>query len=134
MQNNSRKVAPSHYRTKVLPGLKLGRTIGFPTLNLDPEILPEDTPLGVHASLVTYNGQTYQGALYYGPRLVLNETKTILEIFLLGFDQEIYGEEIEFSLQRPIRGIMDFSSFDEMKAQLEKDAQAVKTALTTTQA
>lgn len=124
-----RKVAPSHYRTQVLPGLKLGRTIGFPTLNLDPETIPKDTRLGVHAARVTHNGKAYDGALYYGPRLVLNETKTILEIFLINFNQEIYGEEVEFSIQKHIRGIMDFASFEEMKTQLEQDIEDVKVSL-----
>jgi len=130
--NNLRRVEP--FTALVLPGLKLGRTIGFPTLNLDPDTVPKDTKLGVHAALVKHNGQTYQGALYYGPRLVLKETKTILEIFLLDFDQEIYGEQVEFTLQKHIRGIMDFGSFKEMKSQLEKDVEAVKTALTPVQA
>jgi len=123
----------ANHQRKVLPGQKLGRTIGFPTLNLNPDTVPKDTQLGVHAATVTHNGTTYQGALYYGPRLVLHETKTILEIFLLDFNQEIYGEQVEFTIQKHIRGIMDFDSFEEMKTQLEKDVQAVKTALAATQ-
>ncbi|SRR5258706_10497352 len=114
------------YVGQVLDGHKRGRTIGFPTINLDPHILPEDQEKGVYASLVTYKGNTYTGALYLGPRQVFNETKRVLEIFLINFEQEIYGEEISFSLVKKIRGLIELPSVEALKDQMAKDIEKIK--------
>lgn len=111
---------------EVLHGNQLGRTIGFPTINLDADSIPEDTEPGVYAATVQLKNETYGGALYYGPRLVLDETKTVLEIFLLDFSQEIYGETIQFTLEKWVRGPMDFDTFPALQAQLQKDIQDVR--------
>jgi len=109
------------YKTKVLPGAKNGRTIGFPTVNLDPHILISAFKEGIYASQVKYLGKTYVGALYLGPRLVKGEKNIILEIHILDFNKEIYGEEIMFSVGKFIREIMNFPSMQELKLQIEKD-------------
>lgn len=113
---------------EVLEGNHLGRTIGFPTLNLDTAILPNNQQEGVYSSVVRYGNQSYIGALYVGPRLVMDETKRVLEIHVLNFDQIIYGESIHFQLGRYIRGVKDFGSFAELKIQLIADCMAVEKA------
>lgn len=112
---------------KVLEGNHLGRTIGFPTLNLDPAILQGNQQEGVYASVVKYGNKSYIGALYVGPRLVMDETKRVIEIHVLNFDQIIYGKSIHFQLGRYIRGVKDFGSFEELKIQLIADCKAVET-------
>jgi riboflavin kinase / FMN adenylyltransferase len=119
------------YTGAVQHGQKLGRTIGFPTINLDAHILSSEIEKGVYACTVDVDGHIYGGALYYGPRLVLDETKDVLEIHILGFDQDVYGKEIQFKLRAFIRPPLDFPSFDEFKVQLEKDVEEVKTYLNT---
>lgn len=114
------------FTAKVQKGNQLGRTIGFPTVNLDAGIIPAEIEPGVYAALVQVAGQEYLGALYYGPRLVLDETHTVLEIFLLEFSQEVYGEEIQFTLEEWVRGPMDFDTFPALQAQLQKDIQDVR--------
>lgn len=74
-----------------------------------------------------YGGILFQGALFYGERKVLDENTLVLEIFLLDFDQEIYGKYVEFRLVEYVRPVLDFSSFVEMKSQLKRDVVAVKT-------
>ena len=115
----------STYKSIVYKGDQLGRTIGFPTLNLDASVLPSDFQLGIYACSVKIEDKQYKGALYFGPRLVVGETKNVLEIHVLDFDKEIYGQEVEFEIGKYIRTISNFSSMEEMKIQLEKDKEAV---------
>ena len=114
------------YKSKVFKGDQTGRTIHFPTVNLDPHVIPQEVKQGVYASTVKYNGQMYKGALYFGPRLVLNETRNVLEIFIIDFNKEIYDEEIEFQIKDFVRGVIHFSSMNEMKEQLANDVTIIK--------
>lgn len=107
-------------------GDKVGREIGFPTLNLDPLILPKNTKQGVYATTLLIHDHEYKGALYFGPRLVLQETKNVLEIFVLDFDKEIYGEIIQFVLGAFIRPVENFSSLGAMTKQLKKDIAQIR--------
>src|SRR5579859_8038599 len=100
------------YKSIVFRGDQTGRTIQFPTINLYPNILPKKFKPGIYASWVKYNNHIYKGALYFGPRLVLGETKNVLEIFILDFDIEIYNETIEFQIKKFIRDITNFSSLE----------------------
>lgn len=116
----------------VLHGDQTGRTIGFPTLNLDPTIVTKNLPdleKGVHAAWVKIREKKYKGALYFGPRVVKNETKDVLEIYILDFDEEIYGSPVEFEIVSFIRSVMNFSSLDELKDQIEKDITATRSCL-----
>lgn len=113
------------YKSKVYKGDQLGRTLGFPTLNLDVQVLDKPYKEGVYAALVEYENKEYSGMLYLGPRLVLGETKRVLEINLFDFDEEIYDKEVVFTLREYIRPIANFATLEEMKLQLEKDKEKV---------
>jgi len=115
-----------YYQSTVFHGDKSGRTINFPTINLDPLVIPQDTKPGVYASLVEIAASEYKGALYFGPRLVKGETHNVLEIFILDFDKEVYGQTVSFCLEKFIRPVLDFASLDELKQQLQKDIEAVR--------
>lgn len=116
------------YTSEVVTGNKLGKTLGYPTLNLkDPRIL-SSVEKGVYAAQVKYGNKIYQGALYYGPRSLLGEVQDVIEIFLLQFDKNLYGETISFQLLKFIRTPIHFTDFDQLKQQLEKDVTDVKTA------
>ncbi len=113
------------YQGRVLKGSQEGRTVGYPTVNLDPEIVSQPMRRGVYSAEVRVKDKTYKGALYYGPRLVKNETNTVLEIFILDFGEEIYGEEIGFKLGKYIRGVMQFNSMEDLKKQIKTDVNFV---------
>lgn len=117
------------YKSIVYKGDQLGRTIGFPTLNLDVNILSKDLKEGIYACSVTIESNNYLGALYFGPRLVVGETKNVLEIHVLDFDKEIYGQEVDFTIGKFVRPISNFASMEEMKKQLGKDIEAVRKIL-----
>ncbi len=109
------------YKEKVLKGSQDGRKIGFPTLNLSPLQLTGTVDEGVYISKIKYQNKLYNGLLFYGPRLVKNETHVILEIYVLDFSNEIYNETIQFTVGKFIRGVLSFQSMDELKIQINKD-------------
>ncbi len=114
------------YKGRVLRGEQLGRTIGFPTLNLDPLIIPQNTKLGVYASNINIKGESYLGALYFGPRLIKGESNNVLEIYVFEFDKEVYGVEVLFTIGYFIRPAQNFDSVDELKVQIQKDVDEIK--------
>lgn len=117
---------PKKFNGQVLLGDQTGRTIGFRTANFDPLILSsENLKKGVYASGVTIAGKNYKGVLYYGPRLVKGEEHNVLEIHILDFHQDIYGEKVEFTVGRFIRGAMKFASLDALERQIKKDIAVV---------
>jgi FAD synthase len=118
------------YHSTVHHGDKKGRTISFPTVNLDPGVWPVDHQPGVYAAEVTIANHSFKGALYYGPRTTQSETHHVLEIFLLNFSQEIYGETISFRLHKFIRPVLHFNSFEELKAQIATDVLDVEKSFT----
>lgn len=116
-------------KTTVLAGEKIGRTIGFPTINLDPHVLPDTYQTGIYAAWVYHEGQSYMGALYFGPRLVRNEEQNVLEIHILNFNQDIYGQSLEFEIVERIRDIKNFDSLDALKTEIANDICLIKDLL-----
>jgi len=110
---------------KVIKGAQLGRKLGFPTINLDnPEVMAGFNP-GVYASKVKIEGKIYKGLLYYGPKFIQGETKNALEIYILDFDKEIYGQEVVFQITNFIRPPIKFSDLDLLKKQMNEDLSSV---------
>lgn len=112
------------YTSIVNQGQQLGRTLGFPTLNLDPQVLPFNQKPGVYQAHLTCQGREYRGVLFFGPKKTLAEVETVLEIYVLDFNQEVYGETISFSLGKFIRPPVKFSSIAELKKQISQDVAA----------
>ncbi len=110
-------------KSKVCAGEKLGRKIGYPTLNLNPRNSPKDLKIGVYSCLVKIQNRIYKGVLYFGPRLVLGETKNILEIHILNFSENIYNKMVEFKIGKFIRSPKKFENVKQLKEQLGKDLQ-----------
>ncbi|OGJ41055.1 MAG: hypothetical protein A2411_01065 [Candidatus Pacebacteria bacterium RIFOXYC1_FULL_39_21] len=122
------------YQSTVRHGDQTGSRFVYPTINLDPLVLPQTLKRGVYASLVTIAGRTYAGALYFGPRVVKKEKYDVLEIYLLNFtagsnEFELYDQSVEFSLKKFIRGVLDFAHLADLREQISKDILLVKEAL-----
>lgn len=113
------------HKAKVLHGKKVGRTIGFPTVNLDPAIMPLSYKEGVYATVVKHKNNEYNAALFFGPRKVHNQTSPVLEIYILDFDKNIYGETIMFQIKNFLRNVQNFNTIEEMKEQIEKDIEQI---------
>ena len=110
---------------EVVVGNKIGRTLGFPTANLE---LPREYMLinrgGVFACLVDYNGLIYKAMANIGHRPTIGdrgEDQPIIEVNLFDFDGDLYGKQIRVRFIDRIRDEVKFDSLDELKAQLEQD-------------
>jgi riboflavin kinase/FMN adenylyltransferase len=111
----------------VVHGDKRGRTLGFPTANV--LMRRKNTPLqGVFA--VTMAGiapNPVPGVANVGVRPTLDGSRTVLlETHLLDFSRDIYGQKVEVIFHRKLRDERRFSSFVELRAQIQKDADAAR--------
>lgn len=123
---------PYQVKGTIVSGYKVGRTLGFPTANIQVDepfkILPG---IGVYAVWVYLQGKQYKGMLYIGNRPTLNNGDNItLEVNILDFSGDIYHNEIKVSFIHFTRGDIRFDSLEELRAQLEKDRQTVNLQLT----
>jgi len=107
---------------KVANGDKMGRTIGFPTANIG--IKRKLSPvLGVYSVHVEHGSETHIGVCNVGKRPTLGGTKTLLEVFIFDFNQEIYGEYVNVIFRLKCRDEKKFNSFAELKCQIKKDVK-----------
>jgi riboflavin kinase / FMN adenylyltransferase len=114
----------------VEPGDHRGRQLGFPTANLNPhnEVLPPD---GVYAVRAVIGGKTSGGVVNIGVRPTFKGRlpQRILEVHVLDFDREIYGQDVEVLFLRKLREETKFDSVDALKAQIANDIQAARQLL-----
>ena len=112
---------------RVAHGHKRGRTIGFPTANI--QMFRKNTPIaGVFAVTMTgIDNKEIHGIANVGTRpTVAGGEKVILETHLFDFDKEIYGHYVEVHFKQRIRDEIRFQSFDELKQQIETDIMIAK--------
>ncbi len=105
---------------KVVKGEAVGRTIGFPTANLDLAHKPA-IKHGVYAALVTLKQKNYLGLAYFGPRYIFGEHKENFEVFIFDFNEDIYGQKLTVKLLKFLREPQKVTSLDELKKLLQKD-------------
>ena len=106
-------------------GKKLGRTIGFPTVNLLPPSEKCLPPNGVYFSEVKIDGQTYNGMTNIGLRPTVSDNGQIsVETYIYDFDEDLYGKYLEISLLTFHRKEQRFSGVEALKAQLDQDLEA----------
>ncbi len=109
---------------RVVHGQQLGRTLGVPTANLRLHNY-RIAISGVYAVEVRgLDKESYYGVANVGTRPTLGHSiKAILEVFLLDFDQLIYGKTIEVIFRKKIRDEKKFSSLDELKENIHNDIE-----------
>lgn len=107
----------------VVEGHKVGREMGFPTANIEvckEKLVPKD---GVYAVMV--NGSR-RGILNIGTRPTLdNGNDRTIEVHLIGYRGNLYGERLTIQFARRIRDERKFDSMEELKAQIRKDLEGV---------
>ncbi len=112
----------------VIHGDERGRTIGFPTANLQPEHPDKAIPKnGIYAVKVRVDNTWYNGMMNIGIRPTFNGQKKSLEVHIFDFNQMIYGKTVQIRFFDRIRDEQKFEGLEDLKAQLNKDKQ---TALT----
>jgi riboflavin kinase/FMN adenylyltransferase len=109
---------------KVEHGNRIGRTLGFPTVNLVPDKSKLLPPSGVYASYVIYRGRKYRSISNVGCKpTVADEQIFGVETYIYDFNNDIYGEDIEVYLQEFRRPEQKFNSVEELRAQLMRDIE-----------
>ncbi|MDR1882826.1 MAG: riboflavin biosynthesis protein RibF [Prevotella sp.] len=112
---------------KIVEGFKVGRTIGFPTANIQVRETYKVIPaFGVYAVYAHVDGQKYDGMLYIGKRPTLhNGENASLEVNLFGFDGDLYNKELTVEFIDFVRPDEKFANIDTLKKQIEGDKATV---------
>jgi len=113
---------------KVQRGQQLGRTIDYPTANL----LMGDYRLplsGVFAVRAIWQGESYDGVANLGTRPTVDGNENRLEVHIFDFDHNLYGEFLDVEFVAKIRDEKRFDSIDDLKIQINKDAQTARQLL-----
>ncbi len=112
---------------RVIHGDQLGHTLGFPTANIDTAdlLLP---PNGVYAAHAAVGGKNFRAVLNIGHRPTLKSPTPELrvEVHLLDFAGDLYGQELEITFARKLRDEQKFASLEELKAQIARDIAAAR--------
>ena len=110
------------FRGKVVEGDKIGRTIGFPTANIEiPEPYKLIPAIGIYAVRIQVGNVVRNGMLYIGHRPVIDGKILRIEVNIFDFDEDIYGQEIQVIFVSRIRGDMSFKDLQGLKEKLNED-------------
>jgi len=109
----------------VIHGEKRGRELGFPTANIkaDPKYVSPE--LGIYTVRLYSKGKWYNGVASFGhnPTFQKDQNIRFLEVHLIDFDGDLYGEEIILEWHKRLREERSFDSVEELKKQIEKDKE-----------
>ncbi len=121
---------PYLLKGKVVEGKKIGRMLGYPTANIDPDypykLIPAD---GVYAVEALLDSGNYKAMLYIGPRPTIerNTGKRTIEVNIFDFDDDIYSKNITVRFMHRLRGDKKFISRKQLLDQINKDkAEAMR--------
>jgi riboflavin kinase/FMN adenylyltransferase len=111
----------------VTRGDNLGKKIGFPTANLSAHS-EQFPPNGVYFAEAWVNGVLHYGVINLGYRPTVNSGKSerVLEIYLLDFDRDIYGEDVEVRFVHYLRPERKFESLESLAQQIELDVRRAR--------
>lgn len=110
-------------RGEVVHGSHRGRELGFPTANLRLEstekLLPRE---GIYAVFARFRGERVPALLHLGPRPTFAGEPASVEVHLLDWSGDLYGEVLEVELRERLRGIEKYDSAEALVEQMERDA------------
>lgn len=112
---------------RVIKGKSNGKKLGYPTSNLKIDnnwkLLPND---GVYAVIVEYDSKKFLGMMNIGFNPTFRSENRNIEVHMLDFDKEIYGEELQVSVVKKIREEKKFDSIEKLKERLQIDENNVR--------
>jgi riboflavin kinase/FMN adenylyltransferase len=117
---------PFRIAGEVIHGAHLGRTIGYPTANIEPPadlVGPDD---GIYVACAYLEGETTgrQAMTYVGTRPTVNTGARLIETHLFDFDGDLYGQRLSVDFLERLRGDQTFDGVEPLVAQLKQDEQA----------
>ena len=120
---------PYRMSGKVVMGERIGRTLGYPTANVDLR-RKQSAVMGIFAVRVHgLAGGPRDAVASVGSRPTFNGTKPLLEVHIFDFDDNIYGEYIHVDFIERLRGQVKYDEVEELVAQMHRDADNAKSAL-----
>src|SRR3984957_5931546 len=139
---------PFFFSGQVMQGRQLGRTIGFPTANLQvgspDKLIPGDGVYAVEVEVVDagsvsltapdtgaspFGGNRWKGMMNIGMRPTVDGRERTIEVNIFDFNEDLYGRELRVSVKQFLRGEEKFAGLDALKAQLAKDRENALAAL-----
>ena len=118
---------------KVITGNQLGRTIGYPTANIEIEeeqkLIPGNGVYAVTVKIISLDNKDYSGMMNIGIRPTINGVMRVIEVNIFDFDEDIYEQAITITLKKHLRSEIKFNGLDALKEQLAKDKIAATLAL-----
>lgn len=106
-------------------GKRLGRTMGFPTLNIYPSADRSFIPRGVYATWAVFGGEKHMGVTNIGINPTVGDRNIRIETHLPNFSGNLYGQEVTTEFVRFIRPERKFASVNELFDQVAKDTKTV---------
>ena len=112
----------------VVKGNRLGRELGFPTLNLqlsnEHKIIPAE---GVYAVEINLMNVVYKGMMNIGKNPTVSEIlERKYEVHVFDFDQDVYGEHVAILFHQFIRKEKTFDNLEELKSQIQEDEKSIR--------
>jgi riboflavin kinase/FMN adenylyltransferase len=122
---------PYRMSGKIVLGDKVGRTLGYPTANVD--LRRRQSPvMGIFAVRVHgLEGGPRDAVASVGTRPTFDGTKPLLEVHIFDFDEEIYGQYIHVDFVARLRGEVKYDQVEELVAQMHRDADNARSILAT---
>jgi riboflavin kinase/FMN adenylyltransferase len=115
---------PFSVRGRVVEGQRLGRTLGYPTANLDlaDGIRP---PQGIYAARATVAGKLHDGVVSYGRRPTVADANAdpVMEVHLFGYEGDLYGLEVELYFEKFIRSEQKFDGLEGLRTRIAADCE-----------
>lgn len=105
----------------VVHGKKIGRTIGYPTANIDTESIKLLPKKGAYIVEVDVKGESYKGMLSIGTNPTVNGEKLTVEVYILNFDDDIYGENITVRFRDFLHNEIKFEGIEKLIERLDED-------------
>lgn len=120
--------SPYRIRGQVVTGEKRGRTIGFPTANLSgfDVVIPGH---GVYGGTANIGEKRFLAAIHIGPNPTFNESASKVEVHLLDFSGDLYGQQISVDFELAVRDVTRFESTKDLAAQLTRDVAVIRNQL-----
>ena len=113
----------------VVKGDRRGRTLGFPTANIEVRPHMAIPGNGIYATRAFVNGEGYLAATSIGTRPTFDGRGRTIEAYLLGFDSNLYNMELRLEFVQRLRDELKFDSVDALLEQMELDVEQTRTLL-----
>jgi riboflavin kinase/FMN adenylyltransferase len=115
---------------RVVHGDKIGRQLGFPTANMEPDERQHEPADGVYAGLLAWEGsEPRPAACNLGTRPTVGGTKHVVEAHVLDFDGDLYGRPTRLLFLRRLRDELRFPNLEALRAQIAADVEQTRALL-----